>query len=120
MNNTDKRTTFLSFFADTIKYELSRLKNNLEKAESDKFEIEAYSTLKSLAPKEKEAVCEIAYDILETYTHSIMAMFDNAASLSDKFLIDVVDYDTKESLTEDYDAALHEDFIDLMYEMFES
>ena len=47
-------------------------------------------------------------------------MFDNGTALSDKFLIDVINYDTKESLTENYDTELHDDFIGLMINKFEN
>ena len=47
-------------------------------------------------------------------------IFDNGTNLSDEFLIDIINYDTKESLTENYDTELHDDFIGRMLDKFES
>lgn len=116
----DNRNVFLSFFVNTIEQQLNSLKDNLENTGLSVFEIEAYEKLKKLNKSEKEAIYQISYDILETYTHSIMVMFDNGTSLSDEFLIDIINYDTKESLTENYDTELHDDFIGLMIDKFES
>ncbi|MEK5215373.1 hypothetical protein [Psychrobacillus sp. FSL H8-0487] len=40
--------------------------------------------------------------------HSILVMIDGGDELADKFLVDLIDRDTKESLQED--IALHEEF----------
>lgn len=104
------RDVFLAFFVDEIKNELEHLKEILDDPDGE---------LNTLDDNEKESVYDMVYDILETYTHSIMVMFDNGTSLSDNFLIDVINYDTKKSLTEDYDAELHEDFIGLMFDNFD-
>ena len=96
------------------------LKHNLEDTNLNGFSIDAYKNLQSLNQNEKEAIYQITYDILETYTHSIMVMFDNGTNLSDEFLIDIINYDTKESLTENYDTELHDDFIGKMLDKFES
>lgn len=117
---TEDRNIFLSFFVNTIKQQLNSLKESLENTDPNKFEIDAYKDLKRLNDAEKTAIYRVVYDILETYTHSIMVMFDNGTSLSDKFLIDVINYDTKRSLTENYDAELHDDFMGLMLDKFES
>ena len=116
----DDRSVFISFFADTIKQELDHLKNSLENEDPDVFAINEYEELKkALSQEEKEMVYAVAYDLLESYTHSIMTMFDNGTKLSDSFLIDVINSETKESLTENYDAALHEDFIEVMLDTFD-
>ncbi len=120
MIRTEDRNIFLSFFVNTIKQQLNSLKESLENTDPNKFEIDAYKDLKRLNDAEKTAIYRVVYDILETYTHSIMVMFDNGTSLSDKFLIDVINYDTKRSLTENYDAELHDDFMGLMLDKFES
>jgi len=116
----EDRNVFLSFFVNTIKQQLDSLKYNLEDTNLNKFAIDAYKNLKNLNQDEKKAIYQITYDILETYTHSIMVMFDNGTNLSDKFLIDIINYDTKKSLTENYDTELHDDFIGLMLDKFES
>lgn len=116
----EDRSVFLSFFVNTIEQQLDSLKHNLEDINSNEFLIDAYKKLQNLNQNEKEAIYQITYDILETYTHSIMVMFDNGTALSDKFLIDVINYDTKESLTENYDTELHDDFIGLMINKFEN
>lgn len=116
----EDRDVFLSFFVDTIEQQLNSLKESLKNTDTNKFETDAYKELKRLNDTEKAAIYRVAYDLLETYTHSIMVMFDNGTSLSDKFLIDVINYDTKRSLTENYDAELHDDFMGLMLNKFES
>ncbi len=94
----EDRSVFLHFFISAIKQQLDSLKFNLENTNLNKFTIDAYENLKDLNSNEKEAIYKITYDILEAYTHSIMVMFDNGTSLSDKFLIDIVNYDTKKVL----------------------
>ncbi len=115
----EDRSVFLNFFICEIKQQLDSLKFNLENTNLNQFTIDAYNNLKGLNQDEKEAIYKITYDILETYTHSIMVMFDNGTNLSDKFLIDIVNYETKKSLTENYDTELHDEFIGLMLDEFE-
>lgn len=116
----EDRSVFLSFFVNEIKRQLDSLKYNLENENSNEFATDAYKDLKNFKQNEKEAIYKIIYDILNTYTHSIMVMFDNGTNLSDKFLIDIINYDTKESLTENFDSELHDDFIGMMLDKFES
>ena len=118
MHGRQRRFSF--FFVNTIEQQLNSLKESLENTDTNKFEIDAYKELKRLNDTEKAAIYRVAYDLLETYTHSIMVMFDNGTSLSDKFLIDIINHDTKRSLTENYDAELHDDFMGLMLDKFES
>lgn len=116
----DNRSAFISFFTDSIKERLNYLKNNLENDDTDGFALNEYDELKnSLSQEEKEMVYAITYDILESYTHSIMTMLDNGTDLSDDFLIDIINYDTEESLTEDHDSSLDDDFTEALLEAFD-
>ena len=116
----DNRSAFISFFTDTIKEKLNYLKNHLENDDADGFALNEYDELKNaLTQEEKEMVYSITYDILESYTHSIMTMLDNGTELSDNFTIDIINYDTEESLTEDYDSSLDDDFTEAMLEAFD-
>ena len=116
----DDRSKFISFFTNAIKERLDLLKTNFENEDTDGFALHEYEELKkSLTPEEKEMVYSITYDILESYTHSIMTMLDNGTELSDDFLIDIINYDTEESLTEDYDSSLDDDFTEAMLEAFD-
>lgn len=58
--------------------------------------------------EELEAYRKVVNNVIEGVMHSILVMIDGGDELADKFLVDLIDRDTKESLQED--IALHEEF----------
>ncbi|WP_419958305.1 histidine kinase [Psychrobacillus psychrotolerans] len=58
--------------------------------------------------EELEAYRKVVNNVIEGVMHSILVMIDGGNELADKFLVDLIDRDTKESLQED--IALHEEF----------
>ena len=112
-----ERDTFLLFFKNEIFEQIKALKNNLDGKDLFPFIncVKEYELLNAkLNDETKEAICKILYEILESYTHNVMVMFDNGTYLSDTFLIDIINAETRKSLTESVDSTLHEDFIDIM------
>lgn len=60
-------------------------------------------------PDELSAYRKTQNEIIEGVIHSILVMIDGGDDLADKFLLDLLDRDTKESLQDN--IALHEEFI---------
>ena len=58
--------------------------------------------------EELNAFQKVQSEVIQGVIHSILVMIDGGDELADKFLVDLIDRDTKESLQED--IALHEEF----------
>lgn len=71
---------------------------------------EEYNILKTLLKSEegRRAYEEILNNIIEGVIHSILVMIDGGDELTDKFNIDIINADTKQSIKKD--IALHEAF----------
>jgi len=70
-----------------------------------------YEMLKSLINTEEslKAYSVVIDNLIKEVIHTILVMFDNGDALADHFIIDIIDYDTKKSITEN--IALHEEFM---------
>lgn len=71
---------------------------------------EEYKIVKTLLETEESQIAykKIMNNVIEGVIHSILVMLDGGDELTDKFNIDIINADTKESLKED--IALHEEF----------
>lgn len=80
---------------------------------------ESYKLLqnKIIKNNEREAYKEVLNDIIEGVIHSILVMIDGGNALADNYLIDLIDRETKESLTEN--IALHEEFFGYLLDVEE-
>lgn len=72
---------------------------------------EEYKLLANKIASDKELLAfqKIQNELIEGVIHSILVMVDGGDSLADKFLVDLVDRETNESLKGG--IALHEEFI---------
>lgn len=72
---------------------------------------EEYRLLANKISSDKELLAfrKIQNELIEGVIHSILVMVDGGDDLADKFLLDLIDRETKESLQDD--IALHEEFI---------
>ncbi len=75
---------------------------------------EEYKVLQALITnrKEKTAYYKILDEIISGTMHSILVMLDGGDMLTDKFNIDIIDFDTKQSLKEN--VSLHEAFYEYL------
>lgn len=60
-------------------------------------------------PEEKAAYQKAVNEVVEGVMHSILVMIDGGDALADKMMIDLIERDTGESLSDE--TALHEEFI---------
>lgn len=72
---------------------------------------EEYQFLANKISSDKELLAfrKIQNELIEGVIHSILVMVDGGDDLANKFLLDLIDRETKESLQDD--IALHEEFI---------
>lgn len=63
-------------------------------------------------PEQKDAFGRVLNDIIEGVFHSTLVMIDGGDALADKLKIDLVDFDTGESLKGN--TSLHEGFFDYL------
>ncbi|SHI36398.1 hypothetical protein SAMN02745163_00095 [Clostridium cavendishii DSM 21758] len=70
-----------------------------------------YNLLQSIICDEevKKAYSTVVDELMKNIIHSILVMFDGGDSLSDKFNIDIINADSKESLKEE--SSLNEEFL---------
>lgn len=64
---------------------------------------------KLISQEELYAYCKVQNEIIQGVIHSILVMINGGDELADKYLIDLVDRETRESLQKE--TALHEEFI---------
>ena len=68
-----------------------------------------------LEKEEKIAYSKVIDEVIKGTMHSILVMLDGGDELTDKFNIDIINVDTKQSLKED--IALHEEFFEYLLEV---
>ena len=72
--------------------------------------VEEYKRLQMIIhnTEDKEAFRKVMNDIIEGVIHSILVMVDGGDKLAENLILDLIDWNTKESFREQ--GALHEDF----------
>ncbi|WP_440970756.1 histidine kinase [Peribacillus frigoritolerans] len=78
-----------------------------------------YKILKTklLSQEELNAYRKVQNEIIQGAIHSFLVMIDGGDELADKYLIDIVDRETRESLQKE--TALHEEFISYLLDIEE-
>ena len=95
-----------------VEYSEKRLKNDMPFSDNEK----EYNLLKSIINTDEsiKAYRSVINSTLERFIHTILVMLDNGDELADHFIIDIINYDTKKSITEN--IALHEEYEYTLYD----